>query len=147
MIVDLLRKEGLDVEVSGVSRLLKKYRETGGTIDRRPGQLNSKFVQWIVNGICELEITSFLASGRPTKITHDTLRIVEAQMRKDDETTAVQLQKVLPDKGHPLSLKTIPTSRSKLGWTFLQQCLLPSYSAGKQGKTTNLGSEPSSGSP
>ena len=80
--------------------------------------MNSKFVQWIAIGNCELEITSFLGSGRPTKITHDVLCIVEAQMRKDDETTAVQLQKILLDEGHPLSLKTILTSRSKLGWTF-----------------------------
>ena len=39
-------------------------------------------------------------------------------MQADDETTAVQLQKILVDKGHPLSLKTILTSRDKLGWTF-----------------------------
>ncbi len=39
-------------------------------------------------------------------------------MQTDDETTAVQLQQVLSSKGHPLSLKTILTSRDKLGWTF-----------------------------
>ena len=39
-------------------------------------------------------------------------------MRSDDETTAIQLQKILVDKGHPLSLKTILVSREKLGWTF-----------------------------
>ena len=92
-IVELLREEGLKVRVSAVYRLLKKYRETG-TIARRPG------------------------SGRPTKITQEVLRIVEQQMRRDDETTAVQLQKVLADEGHSLSLKTILTSRLKLGWTF-----------------------------
>ena len=32
-------------------------------------------------------------SGRPTKITPNILRIVEAKMQIDDETTAVQIQK------------------------------------------------------
>ena len=57
-------------------------------------------------------------SGRPTKVSLDVLRIVEEAMKMDDETTAIQLQKILLDKGHPLSLKTILSSRSKLGWTF-----------------------------
>ena len=39
-------------------------------------------------------------------------------MQADDETTTVQLKKILVDKGHPLSLKTILASREKLGWTF-----------------------------
>ena len=46
------------------------------------------------------------------------MQIVEAKMQADDETTAVQLQKLLVDKGHPLSLKTILASRRQLGWTF-----------------------------
>ena len=92
-IVSLLREEGLTVSRSGVARLLKKYRQTG-SIRRRPG------------------------SGRPTKITSEVLQIVEEQMQLDDETTAIQLQKLLVDKEHPLSLQTILRSRSKLGWTF-----------------------------
>ena len=59
-----------------------------------------------------------IGSGRPSKVTIDILRIVEEQMRADDETTAVQLQKILVDKGHPLALKTILRSRQQLGWTF-----------------------------
>ena len=39
-------------------------------------------------------------------------------MQLDDETTAIQLQKLLVEKGHPLSLRTILRSREKLGWTF-----------------------------
>lgn len=39
-------------------------------------------------------------------------------MKADDEPTAVQLQKILVNKGHPLSLKTILQSREKLGWTY-----------------------------
>ena len=77
----------------GIWKFLKKYRETG-TIARQRG------------------------SGRPCKITREVLAIVEEQMRKDDETTAVQLQRLLAKKNHPLSLKTILRFRSKLGWPF-----------------------------
>lgn len=92
-IVECLRSEGLSVTVSGVFRFIKRYNETR-TIARHPG------------------------SCRPTKITIDVIRIVERQMEADDETTAVQLQKMLSDKGHPLSLQTILNSRIKLGWTY-----------------------------
>ena len=46
-------------------------------------------------------------SGRPSKITHEVKQIVEDAMRADDETTAVQLHKILAHEGHPLSLRTI----------------------------------------
>uniref|UniRef100_A0A1X7TRA5 Transposase Tc1-like domain-containing protein n=3 Tax=Amphimedon queenslandica TaxID=400682 RepID=A0A1X7TRA5_AMPQE len=92
-IVQLLWEEGLDVEVSAVCRLLQKYKETG-TIARRPGL------------------------GRPTKVTVDVLNIDECQMRWDDETTAIQLQNIFLEQGHPLSLKPIQASRVRLGWTF-----------------------------
>ena len=39
-------------------------------------------------------------------------------MRKDDETTAVQLRALLLDKGYQLSLRTILRCRVSLGWTF-----------------------------
>jgi hypothetical protein len=39
-------------------------------------------------------------------------------MEKDDETTAVQLQRILVARRHPLALSTILRSRKKLGWTF-----------------------------
>ena len=38
-------------------------------------------------------------SGRPSKITDEVKRIVEAQMQLDDETTAVQLCALLAQKG------------------------------------------------
>ena len=88
-----MAKEGLDVKISGVSRFICKFNETG-SIARRSG------------------------SGRPSNITPQVLTIVERQMQLDDETTAVQLQKLLVDSGHPLSLKTILASHRKLGWTF-----------------------------
>ena len=92
-IVNVLREEGMQVSKTGVVKFLNKFKETG-SISRRPG------------------------SGRPTKITTAILSIVERQMTIDDETTAVQLQQILADSGHPLSLNTILRSRTKLGWTF-----------------------------
>ena len=38
-------------------------------------------------------------SGRPTKITAEVKRFVEAQMQHDDETTAYQLHKILTENG------------------------------------------------
>ena len=57
-------------------------------------------------------------SGQPTKVTAEVKQIVEDQMRADDETTAIQLHRILIDKGHPMSLRTILRCRSALGWTF-----------------------------
>ena len=73
-ITSVLKSEGLKVSVSGVAQFIRKYKVTG-TILRRPG------------------------SGRPSKITPEVLRLVEQQMQHDDETTAVQLQKLLVDQG------------------------------------------------
>ena len=92
-IVNVLREEGIQVSKTGVVKFLNIFKETG-SISRLPG------------------------SGRPTKITTAILSIVERQMTIDDETTAVQLQQILADSGHLLSLKTILRSRTKLGWTF-----------------------------
>ena len=77
----------------GISNFLKRYRSTG-TIARRPG------------------------SGRPTKVTEEVKRVVEEQMRVDDETTAYQLHQLLTSKGYGLSLRTILRCRTALGWTF-----------------------------
>ena len=63
-------------------------------------------------------ITRWPGSGPLTKITAEIEAIVEQQMLIDDETTAVQLQKILNDRRHSLSLQTILRSRSRLGWTF-----------------------------
>lgn len=92
-IVRELEEEGVRVSVSGVCRLIKKYKTTG-SIARLPG------------------------SGRPPKITREVLVLVERQMTLDDETTATQLEKLLRDKGYPLCLQTILNAREKLGWTY-----------------------------
>ena len=88
-----LKEEGINISRVGVWKFVKRYQRDG-TIHRRPG------------------------SGQPSKITAEVLRIVDAKMEHDDETTAVQLQKLLAEKGHQLSLHTILRSRAKLGWTF-----------------------------
>ena len=89
----LLHKEGILTTRKSVAVFLRRY-EIDGTIERRPG------------------------SGRPTKLSIELLRIVETQMRKDDETTAVQLHKLLVSLGHEVSLVTILNSRRLLGWMF-----------------------------
>ena len=57
-------------------------------------------------------------SGRRSKITVRVLELVEEQMKKDDETTAVQLHSLLSSHGISISLSTILRSRARLGWTF-----------------------------
>lgn len=52
------------------------------------------------------------------KITEEIKRVVEEQMRLDDETTAHQLYYLLRRKGFTLSLRTILRCRTALGWTF-----------------------------
>ena len=77
----------------GIHKFLEHFEETG-TLLRKPG------------------------SGRPSKITRLVKMVVEEQMRRDDETTAIQLHSLLVSKGYELSLKTILRCRSSLGWTF-----------------------------
>ena len=90
-IARLLREEGIVVNRSSVYKFINKFKETE-SITLRPG------------------------SGCPTKITPEILHIVENQMQLDDEMTAIQLQRLLVEAGHPLLLKTILRSRSS--WTF-----------------------------
>ena len=92
-IVLKLKVEGVFISRVGTWKFIKRY-QLNGTIHRRPG------------------------SGRPSKITADVLRIVDAKMDEDDETTAVQVQKLLAEKGHQVSLHTILRSQTRLGWTF-----------------------------
>ena len=71
---NILLGEGLIVSHVGIYRFLKTFKKCG-TLARRRG------------------------SGRPSKITDEVKRIVEAQMQLDDETTAVQLRALLAQKG------------------------------------------------
>ena len=72
-------------------------------------------------------------SGRRSVITVEVCRIVEKQMRRDDETTASQLYVHLTSLGYALNLRTILCCRTSLGWTFRgsayrPQCMSTSYS-------------------
>ena len=92
-IAKLLLQENLRASRVGIAKFLRKFRETG-CIRRRPG------------------------TGRPSKISTEVKRIVEEQMRADDETTATQLHRLLQQRGYTLSLRTVLRCRSVLGWTF-----------------------------
>ena len=92
-IAKALRSEDINVSRVGIHKLLVKYQETG-TVARHTG------------------------SGRPAKVTETIKTIVKEQMRKDDETSASQLQKILSDRGFHVSLRTIVRCRSSLGWTY-----------------------------
>ena len=92
-IVKLLKEENMKASRWGVAKFLKRFLEDG-TISRRVG------------------------SGRPSKITAAIKSIVDEQMKRDDETTAFQLHRLLPEKGYNLTRRTILRCRTKLGWTF-----------------------------
>ena len=92
-IAKILREEGIKASRRGILKFIDRYRSSG-TIHRLPG------------------------SGKVSKITREIKEIVEEQMRADDETTAVQLHKLLNDKGYTISLRTVLCCRVALGWTF-----------------------------
>lgn len=73
----LLKEEGIKASRRGILKFIKRY-QMSRTIQRLPG------------------------SGRISKITGEIKEIVE--MRTDDETSAVQLHKLLNDKGYLISL-------------------------------------------
>ena len=85
-IVDNLADEGLHPTQQGIAKFIRRVEGTG-SFERQPG------------------------SGRPSKVTPQVEAIVEAQMRKDDETTAEQLRALLRSKGHDLSYSTIQSGR------------------------------------
>ena len=89
----LLRNEGIEATRKGVANFEKRFLATG-TIARRQG------------------------SGRKTVITEEIQQAVEAQMRRNDETTASQLHVLLTALSYQLSLRTVLRCRSLLGWTF-----------------------------
>ena len=78
-IAKLLRDEKLQCSRVGVAKFMRKFKQTG-TISRHIG------------------------SGRPSKVTAEIKQLVEDQMRLNDETTAVQLHRLLQDKGYNVSL-------------------------------------------
>ena len=89
-IVQALKSEGLRASRQGLVKFFNRF----GSTERRPG------------------------SGRSTKLTAEIQSIVEDQMQRDDETTAVQLMALLAARDIHLSLSTILRCRKQLGWTF-----------------------------
>ena len=89
-IAKVLRSEGVCASRHGILKFLIRYAKTR-TIEGQSG------------------------SGRKTIITEEIKDIVEEKMREDDETTAVQLHKLLTSRGYRLSQRTILRCR---GWTF-----------------------------
>ena len=90
MIALLLQEEKMWVSKWGVAKFLKTFQT--GTIRLR------------------------LGSGRPSKVTAKIKVIVEEQMRRDDETTAYQIHRLLVEKGYQLSRRT--TRRMQMSTRF-----------------------------
>ena len=93
-IVRCLAEEGHTVSKAGVLKFLRRYRETG-TIARAPG------------------------TGQASKLTDQLREIIEDQMKKNDETTGLELQKLLKKEveGFDASVSSILRWRNDLGWT------------------------------
>ena len=89
----LVLEEGIRVSRQGVRQFLKRF-SLYKTIARKPG------------------------SGLPPKLSPAVQELIEDAMRKDDETTATQLQALLASQSIYMSLATIVRSRLELGWTY-----------------------------
>lgn len=63
-------------------------------------------------------LTRRQGSGRGSKITPDCMRIIEAKMEADNETTATQLLDLLRRSGMKICLATVKNFRMRMGWTF-----------------------------
>ena len=75
-------KEGLQVSKFGICYFFKKYRATD-SITRKPG------------------------SGYMSKLMLQVLQLIDEQMERDDETTAVELQAMLKKEVYDASLTSI----------------------------------------
>lgn len=89
----ILLEEGIVASRQGIQKFLCRYEQTE-TITRKPG------------------------SGFSSKIHDGVKSIIEDRMKKDDETTAMELKGELGRRGVPLSKSTILRCRRSLGWTY-----------------------------
>ena len=92
-IAEVLRDEGFAVSRVGIHKLLTNYKETGTVAWRK-------------------------VSGRPSKASETVDELFENQMRRNDETTAAELQKMLASDGEDISVRTVLRHRVALGWTY-----------------------------
>lgn len=77
-----LRGEGLCASRNGIARFLKKRARTGTTA--------------VLPG-----------AGPPSKITPEMKALLDAQMERDDEATAMQFHHMLVEKGYKISVRTV----------------------------------------
>ena len=52
-----------------------------------------------------------------TKLTADIRRMIDEQMQKDDETTGLELKRILEKEGYVASVSSILRWRTEIGWT------------------------------
>ena len=90
-IVHSLAEEGHKATKGGICKFYRRYEETG-TISRQPG------------------------SGKSSKFMPRAEEI-EEQMQRDDETTGMELQKLLEENGIHVCSSTALKWRKNLGWT------------------------------
>ena len=89
-----LKSEGLQVSLSGITRLIKKLR------------LNSF-------------VANLPRSGRPKKLSMEARAFIDQQMRRNDETTSAEIRKKLAKRGILVNSSTVRRSRKQQGWTLL----------------------------
>ena len=87
-----LKAEGLSVSYPSVARIINKFKLTR-SLENLP------------------------RSGRPTKLNEAAKAFIDAQMRKNDETTSRQIQKRLAKRGVTVHYSTVQRARNEQGWT------------------------------
>ena len=83
-----LKSKGLQVSLSGITRLIKKLRLTGSVAD-------------------------LPRSGRPKKLSMEARAFIDQQMCRNDETTSAKIRKKLAKRGVLVSSSTVRRSRKQ----------------------------------
>ena len=91
-IVKVVKREGLQASLASVTRIIRKIQQTGSS-------------------------KNLPRSGRPKKLSPEAKAFIEDQMRKNDETTSIQIQKKLAKRGFVVNASTVRRSRIQQGWT------------------------------
>ena len=91
-LVAVLHEEGLNVSLSGVYYVLKRYKETGSIFDRP-------------------------RSGRPPTLSGEALRMIDEWLNDNDEMTNTELMQKLRETNHYASRATVGRARLKLNWS------------------------------
>ena len=98
-----LKSKGLQVSLSGITRLIKKLPLTGS-------------------------VANLPRSGRPKKLSMEARAFIDQQMRRNDETTSAKIRKKPAKRGILVSSSTVRRSRkqkiyyySSIWWQWLEQ--------------------------